>query len=536
MNATVTGWSHGYFSGGTYTSGFYRELAPNWLDFATLVKGLLPPRSREGDPFHYLELGSGMGFSLCLLAALYPEGTFLGVDFQPDHIAHSRALAQDLGLENLRFLEVDFLALRDDPTPLGLGPGAQGRFDYVVCHGTATWVTRPVQDALLAVAAAALRNGGIFYCSYNTLPGWQPLTLFQHLATLEAERCDPSLPRVPFERAAESLEALMGTEEQPTPLAMLFPSLRSELADLPQGELSYLCQEYANEGWLPLHVAELHRRAAAHKLSHCATATLPELFDDLLPEPLRQRVLQEENPLIRQTLLDLLSAKGFRRDLFSRGRVSLSQPQWEQRVGALTVRLAEAPPLRDYRFVTSFGEARGDQEAYGRLEAAIDGTPRRLEDLCVLSGLPLLELLRMVALLLDANRVGLDRGTAGQQAQQRCAEVNGRLQLRMWQGWPYSALTAPAIGNGVGFNIIEATLVHGQGQGLRGEALLATTLARLQSLGVALTDANRQPLLEPQEQRRKLEEMATTFARQRLPQLGGLGVLNPAEHRWSEGP
>jgi hypothetical protein len=48
-------------------------------------------------------LSSGIGFGLCLLAAAYPEGQFKGILFQPDHIVHSRRLAQRLGLANISF-------------------------------------------------------------------------------------------------------------------------------------------------------------------------------------------------------------------------------------------------------------------------------------------------------------------------------------------------------------------------------------------------------------------------------------------------
>ena len=36
-------WSHGYNVSTGYTYGYYRELAPNWLDFVAAIKGLLPP-------------------------------------------------------------------------------------------------------------------------------------------------------------------------------------------------------------------------------------------------------------------------------------------------------------------------------------------------------------------------------------------------------------------------------------------------------------------------------------------------------------
>jgi hypothetical protein len=37
------GWDHGYYSSDSYTIGYYREIAPNWLDFAALVKGHRSP-------------------------------------------------------------------------------------------------------------------------------------------------------------------------------------------------------------------------------------------------------------------------------------------------------------------------------------------------------------------------------------------------------------------------------------------------------------------------------------------------------------
>src|SRR3546814_10811048 len=63
-----------------------------------LLHGFRVPDARA--PFRYLELGCGQGFGLCLLAALYPHGAFVGVDFNPEHIAHARELAHGAGLSN----------------------------------------------------------------------------------------------------------------------------------------------------------------------------------------------------------------------------------------------------------------------------------------------------------------------------------------------------------------------------------------------------------------------------------------------------
>jgi hypothetical protein len=102
-----------------------------------------------------------MGFGLCLMAANYPEGSFVGVDFHPEHISHSQWLADQLGLNNIRFLEADFVALQQDASSLGLTPGHNGLYHYVCAHGIATWIAEPVQAALLALAAAASSCGAV---------------------------------------------------------------------------------------------------------------------------------------------------------------------------------------------------------------------------------------------------------------------------------------------------------------------------------------------------------------------------------------
>lgn len=156
----MTTQNHGYYTGGRYTISVHRELAPSWLDLAALVREQPSPRGGEGRPFRYLELGSGMGMGLCLIAAAHPEGQFLGVDFLAEHIVHARWLAAELGLANVRFLQADFLDLAAERDPLVTADGQGGAFAYVVAHGIFTWVAAPVQDALLAVAARALQPGG----------------------------------------------------------------------------------------------------------------------------------------------------------------------------------------------------------------------------------------------------------------------------------------------------------------------------------------------------------------------------------------
>lgn len=459
-------WGHGYYTAVPYTTSFIRETAPNWLDFAALIKGQVPPRRQEGDPFRYLDLGCGMGFGLCLLAGLYPEGQFVGVDFNPDHVAHARTLADDLQLSNVRFLEGDFLELRQDPASLGVSAGERGPFQYVVAHGIATWVGAEVRDALLALGSAALAVRGLFYLSYSCQPGWLALGAYQQLVKLELRRSGGVPSAELFVQATQTLKALLGTDEQPSTLAQLLPSLAQELADIPQRDIRYLYGEYGHERWEPQYVGDLHLHARRHRLTAIASATLPDLFDDLLAPSLRDAVLAESEPLLRHTLIDLATFKGFRRDVFVRGSLPLSPQGRRRRLEQLPLCLLEAPQLGVYEFKTTFGMVRGETTVYRAVEAAMASGGRTFGQLMAACDQPLPELERIVALLLHEGRLAFDRGPAGEAAQAGCARLNGVLLERIREGWNYGQLAAAVIGTGVQVDLIEAevfiALQHGQ--------------------------------------------------------------------------
>ncbi|MFM7734099.1 MAG: tetratricopeptide repeat protein, partial [Cyanobium sp.] len=260
------GWGGGYYTGLTYGCYCFPELAPNWLDFALLSQRQRPPRSGgEGSRFRYLELGSGMGLGLCLLAAAYPEGSFIGIDFHPSHIAHSQWLAAELGLANVSFHEADFLELAPAGAPLPFEIGAG--FHYAVAHGILSWIGPAVRAALLQLAGRLLRPGGAFYCSYNTYPGWLDRSAFKALADLERQRLGSANLPLALQRAGSSLERLL---QSASPLADSFPRLSGHVQKL-KGirDIHYLCGEFP-EHWQPFYVGQVHQLAAAHKLSYAS--------------------------------------------------------------------------------------------------------------------------------------------------------------------------------------------------------------------------------------------------------------------------
>lgn len=447
-------WQHGYHADGTYTCGFYRELAPAWLDFASLLKGHRSPRRHSAEPFRYLELGSGMGLGLCLLAATHPEGQFIGIDFHPDHVLHSRRLSEALQLSNIQFVEDDFLRLSEDSVELC------GQYHYVVAHGIATWVVKPIRQALLKVAANTLIPGGLFYCSYNTLPGWLGAFPLQQLAWLESGRRAPGTTGAAqaVNGAAATLQALLGTTDDPSALAMALPGLRERLARLNDMDPSYLVQEYINEGWQPLTVQDFHASAVVNKLRYVASAALPDNFPGLLPMNVRDTVMAEADPLVREVLQDLAINQSFRRDILSRGVDMLRSAELTAALRAMHFRLQEAPEQDAYSFTTNFGRVNGNAQLYRSAEAALADGPTSFAVLQDRLSLSIPDLAQLLSLLLHSGRIAIDRGEAGQAAADACRLVNRALSRLQLAGRPYHFRAAAPIGSAVGFSLPEALL------------------------------------------------------------------------------
>lgn len=526
-------WGAGYFTDRPYGCYGFRELAPNWIDFALLSQRQRPPRAGdEGSPFDYLELGSGMGLGLCLLAAAYPEGRFVGIDFHPSHIAHSQWLVAELGLSNVSFHEADFLELAADDARLPFDRDLC--FHYVVAHGILSWIAPELRNALLQLAGRQLRPGGAFYCSYNTFPGWLGRTTFKALTDLERQRLGSANLTQAMERAGSSLARLL---QNAPALGQAQPQLASQLGLMRQiNRPDYLSGEFGAEHWQPFYVGEVHQLAAAHKLSYAASATLPDNFPVLLPASLAELLAAEGDPTIRQALLDLAINQSFRRDLFVKGPLPLSRTAQELRLSRVRLRstgpLDVASPVGgasggSLRIETHLGVVPDDSGRLQQLEGWLTAEPATLAELHQALTIPPEELVRYTSLLLHAGRIGLDRESAGAAATAACRAVNARLMALMQEGHNLGYLAAPAVGHGAQpFNLIDAFVLEGLRQGLDGEVLSGCVLLGLQSMGDEVYGPAEALLAGAAESLESIDTYIAQFSNSTLPHLVQLGSVD----------
>ncbi len=374
----MTEWTAGYVGDVEYISGFYREQGPVHLDLACMLGGVQPPDRIGG--LSYCELGCGQGLTTLLLAAANPDGRFVGIDFNPAHIARGRALAAAAGLTNVELLEASFASLLD--------PGAPPlpAFDYVTLHGVYSWISAENRQAIVRFLADHVRPGGAVYVSYNAMPGWMmglPLQrLLYEFASAHAGRSDRMV-----EQALAFVAAMQKAGARAIPDKDLIARLEGEVG---RGKTSYLAHEYLNAHWQPLYHADVARGLAAAKLSFVGSASLLENFPDLvLSAQQRELIAQIPGETARETLKDYFVARTFRRDVFVRGPRRLPSDARERLLAQ--VRLAPLlPPERTRLDVTvPAGEAKLEERLYRPAFAALaerDVTAAEILDLAEVRG------------------------------------------------------------------------------------------------------------------------------------------------------
>ena len=445
-------WNHGYNTDLGYTFGYYREQDPAWLDLSALFKGACPPSQSATGRLRYLELGCGQGLNLCLIAACHPGMDFVGIDFNPAHIAHAQGLARAAGLGNVRFVEGDFAELGKN------WPDSLGRFHYATAHGILSWIARPVREGLYRCLDAALEPGALVYLSYNTLPGWLAGLPIQHLLRLwQVSEGWASLTAI--EQGCLRLQRLT---EANAATSKALPAMKARLDKLASLDRSYLVNEYMHESWTTFWFDELAKELAPHKLQYLTTATASDWYLPAMLPAEWKAVLQETSDAVaRETVLDVLINQSFRRDLWVRGQAPLWPARQREVLLGLRFALLSRPTPKEagahpYVYGTSLGEVNGKPEVYGPLYDALQSGPKTLGELMQVpliaadgqggvAARTLGDTLQAVGLMLAAGHVALARGALSGAADKAAKALNRAIAQASLDGAPYRSAVASAL-------------------------------------------------------------------------------------------
>jgi SAM-dependent methyltransferase len=293
-----------------YPGGAFPETHPDTLATAAWLAGIGPAAVEH---CRYLEIGCGRGVNLVAMAVALPNSRFVGIDLSPAQIEYGRALAAELGLDNIELRAGDILEI---------GPTLD-EFDYISAHGVYAWCPPPVQDAILSVCGDKLALRGVAFISYNVFPGWRRMLAWRDLARFGAGTGDWR-SRV---RDARRFVAQVAEEAS----AKLWQGRLQHGADLMlRMDDAYLLHEYLEPYNEPLLFSEMARRAADKGLQYLGDAGRQPALARLPPQAEKWWAETKPNRIELEQALDFFRDTGFRRSLFCLRRLELRPPEPER--------------------------------------------------------------------------------------------------------------------------------------------------------------------------------------------------------------
>jgi len=280
---------------------------PDNLACKALLHGL---RSPDVAACRVLELGCGTGGNLIPLAQLLPGSRFVGLDNAARQIAQGQAVVKTLGLENI---DLRVLSLAEVDTSLGA-------FDYILCHGVFSWVSREDQDRILEIVRQHLSPRGVAFVSYNTLPGWHLRGLIRDILCYHVRGRGDAAAKVLKARAY--LDFLVrATPEQDSVYARL---LRQEADLLRRTPDTYVFHEHLEELNQPLYFHQFAERLAAHRLQFLCEAKFHAQAASFSAELTSQLDALARDRLEYEQQIDLVCNGTFRRSLVCHADVPIA--------------------------------------------------------------------------------------------------------------------------------------------------------------------------------------------------------------------
>lgn len=495
-----------YITDVPYPHFFQRETTPIWLSFAARALGRSSPDLRR--PFVSCELGCGQGFATVLQAVANPQGHFVGVDFNAQHIGHARALAKAAGVNNVEFVEDSFQGMLERCS-------ASPHYDFIILHGVYSWVSAADQQRLRQVVERQLKPQGIVVVGYMAQPGLDFFAAPRRFVQQYAQTLSGSSAQ----RVVEALRALQRLCASGAGVFAHDQQVAGHIERSLQDDPRYLAHELLNEHWSPLPVAAVMADFELCGTGYIGSASLMDNIDDLsLPANAIRQLAGFEGVALRETFKDLARNQTQRRDLYQRGGSMLDECSHKAALfDQVVAALPGSPTGGGVTFDTRIGAVEGAESLFSPILKALAQRPQSFPGLLRLPALAGQAGSISPALQALAAAGHVHPLLPGQINVEGCQAFNRVISERVLGGARYSHLAAPSLGSGITANFVEMAaarvlLDHPQ---LRGAPLCKTVDALLRKVGW-------QPVVNPMD---SLQAQLGRFENDTLPIWQQLGVV-----------
>lgn len=508
----------GYVADVAYTLGYYRELAPTFLNFACAVNGVVAPEPEK--PLRYCELGCGRGYGTVLVAAANPNSHFVGIDFNPAHIAEARALAKRAGITNVTFLEMSFGDAAASSKP------ELSDFDIVALHGVYTWIMPEVKQQILDFIREKLVSGGVVYVSYNCMPGWAPVGPMQRLLKEVGDRSTRQSVAV----IDEGMDLLKQLVDHSSAFIAHNPTIKTRIEKMGKQDKVYLAHEFLNSGWHPIYITDAMKDFATAKTTYIGSASIAENRVDLsAPRDLIPIIRNAPDIGMQELLKDYAINKQFRRDIYVKGPQRLNSREQRQRLGEMVFVKTQMSDAVPDKFQLPIGELKPKTEIMAPLMKGIGTKPMTGEEIIAAAGKAglkepdaILYLLLLVnsGVLLPARKdyASVDRKPSHL--------LNATIMEMSASADTHRFLASPVLGSAIGAGFVDRIFAPSIAASAKANntAIAEQAFDRLAKAGQSFRREGK-PIEKNKESLDEIGKAVGDFRDQRLPRWQNLGVL-----------
>lgn len=483
-----------------YPERFHLVHTPAQLGLIAAISGFEPPPCNSD--FVYCEIGCGTGLTPTVLAQMNPDATFIGIDLDANHIAVANERKARAGLANLEFLCADICALDPDEFPA---------CDYIAVHGVYGWVPDVVRAAIRTFVQRKLTANGLFYVSYNALPGWAaiaPLRSYMHALMNSME--EGSLT----ERVERALARLCDLSKGDFPFFAAVPMAERFLADMQSHDPAYVVHELLTPQWDPLAFADVFADMSAVGLGYVGDALLLENVEEhaLLPA-IYEEIQTVSDPLLRETTKDLLQNRFFRRDVYARNPPTIKPTALDE----VLVTLVQPRATVSAKVDVAAGELNLEGDWFERVCDLLDGCVLSIGEVvghANLSDIDPSQLRGGLVLLLGGGR--LVRCARRESGANYPLEDPITTPMMLSLGW----VPCPITGGGIGLGNLHCLIA----ESLLADEPLEWALDKLADRGIELSD-DGEVIANANDIRAAMSDLLDEFSTTWQPTLRGLGIL-----------
>lgn len=319
-----------------YQSYAIHQTSPAYMRSCAFIFGVDAP-----DPHNarVLELGCATGNNIITIAATYPKSECVGVDISPSQIEEGQKIIDEVGLKNIGLEAKSILEIDE----------SCGKFDYIICHGVFSWVTKEVQEKILEICNKNLSPNGVAYISYNTLPGWSaPNAVRQMMKFHTTSITDP------IQKATQArwLLSFIKDSHKNFPKNFYTEIIESEIEMIKDESDWYLMHEYLEESNIQLYFYDFMVMAKNAGLQYLCEADLATMTTDRFSQETRKILSSAGNIIRMEQYLDFISNRRFRATLLCHQGSSINRNINPERIKDkfFTSRFTLPEELKDYDY------------------------------------------------------------------------------------------------------------------------------------------------------------------------------------------